>query len=206
VVFIVVMIFTKLILFIASYIVASSIFAFSDETIFYEDFEGANFPPTGWTANDTESYSPGYNSDTCARIEAWAEFVAHGGYYICNPGWIETPDIILEPSSHYTFTFFHRSSIGAGVTSYELTLTIDYEPGEPVEFDVPDIGTWSAFNYDIYTIPSFESLRLKFYICASGDDEWGWGDSHLYIDEVSLFGPPVGIETTSLGRIKAIYR
>lgn len=167
-----------------------------------EDFETSVFPPVGWSYT---SYPPGWGK--------WQQ--GAGPYGACAYGWagsteyqtgaaiLTTCRVNLQPNTTYYYRYDYRAASGAAKVYFiERAYCSGHEfYQQPLPAPTAGWVVWSgSFNTGIYNHAYFEwTVAADFSPYPAYAEAW--------LDNVMVAEEPfVVIPSTSLGRVKALYR
>ncbi len=162
-------------------------------SVFFEGFEGATFPPTGWTksgVDPTPSYqwkqaTESYSGSHCAAVN-WDENV------VSQDEWLISPSINLKLYNAPLLSFWWSMSYYWGVTDNDYKVKVKLSANGGVTWKLvwtdDSVGVFSDFVYykqfiNLSAYDTCSNFKVAFeYVGVNGDN--------LYIDDVLIENMP----------------
>jgi hypothetical protein len=165
------------------------------DVVFYEGFEGEEFPPPGWVIYNGEHANEGYESDRSA--------VLLGDYD--HPSNLTSPYINVFGNSLYRFKFY--SKMVDAFWEYTTPAILEFDRSDPYPIFIPfDGNEWYDIVFVLITPPCSSQVRFVFDTNQYYYDGGVWYLDEFEVALIEQGDPPPGLTSLSLGCVKAAYR
>jgi hypothetical protein len=160
-----------------------------------EDFEGARFPPTGWTVDGSGDWgwsNPGGYADGYATST-----VGHTAE--CS---ITSPQFYLDGGTRVRAAFrYEATGYGGAPADHAIVLR---GGGYHMAYGLPRTTGWRAYEWLSPFAPAYDYFRISWV--ATVYSPYSSGTAILRLDDVDVRLYNISIAPTSIGRVKALYR